>query len=240
MKHPLSAFVTLALAAAFAIAPFLTSPFSGFRSEQLPNPQIDPPIQPAGYAFSIWGVIYIWLVLSAGYGALKRRDDADWTRARWPLIVSLAIGVPWLAIANASAIWATITIFLMAMGAVAALWVAPTRDRWMFQAPVGIYAGWLTAAASVSLGTTMAGYGVVAGAQGWAYLGILIGFVLAVVVFRQRPDAPEYLLAVIWALVGIVVANAMQNLMVAAFAVLGIALLAALLWHPYALVKGRH
>lgn len=239
MNNQISAFLMLVLAVAFAIAPFLTSPFSGFESEQLPIPQIDPPIQPAGYAFSIWGVIYCWLIVSSVFGVIKRRDDRDWTRARAPLIFSLAIGVPWLAIANTSAIWATITILLMAIGAIAALLTAPVRDRWMFQAPVGIYAGWLTAASSVSLGTTMAGYGVLMGAMGWAYLGITIGFVASVLVFRQRPNAPGYLLAVIWALIGIMVANAPQNMLLGAFAALGAVLLAVLLLRPSLLGRVR-
>ena len=44
----LSAFLTLVVALAFALAPAVTNPFSGFEADQLPIPQIDPPIQPAG------------------------------------------------------------------------------------------------------------------------------------------------------------------------------------------------
>ena len=90
------------------------------------------------------------------YGLWHRREADDWHRARLPLITSLGVGVPWLAIANASAIWATITIFAMAGFAIWALLSAPARDRWWFQAPTGLYAGWLTAASFVSLGSTMA------------------------------------------------------------------------------------
>ncbi len=51
--------MTLTLTLAFFAAPFLTEPFSGFRDDQLPVPQSNPPLQPAGYAFAIWGVIYL-------------------------------------------------------------------------------------------------------------------------------------------------------------------------------------
>ena len=64
MKHAL-ALLTLALTASFAVAPAITEPFTGFRPDQLPIPQTDPPIQPAGWAFSIWGLIYGWLIVSA-------------------------------------------------------------------------------------------------------------------------------------------------------------------------------
>ena len=215
----------LVLSIAFAISPAFTAPFSGFTPDQLPNPQIDPPIQPEGYAFAIWGLIYTWLILSTVFGLWKRADAGDWHAARLPLAISLAMGVPWLAIANASAIWATITIIIMALGAITALIRAPYVDRWWFQAPVGIYAGWLTAASWVSIGTTAAGYGLITGSFGWAFAGILGALSSALAIYKMRA-APEYLLTIIWALVGIVVANGVVTLPVSAFAAFGIAVLA--------------
>lgn len=224
MRH-LSAPLTLALSLAFAASPFFTDPFTGFRAEQLPVPQIDPPIQPAGYAFAIWGLIYGWLIVSAVFGLLRRAQDAHWTAARAPLMPSLAIGVPWLAIANASAIWASLSIFAMALFAIAALLRAPKTDRWWFQAPVALYAGWLTAATCVSLATTLAGYGILFDALGWAFIGILLALIIALVTFRARPNAPEYLAAVIWALLGIMLANGAALLSVTALAGAGLAVL---------------
>jgi len=226
MKQNLS-IALLVVTAAFAIAPAVTSPFSGFTATQLPVPQIDPPIQPAGYAFAIWGLIYGWLVVSAIFGVWKRRLDDGWHHARLPLLVSLAIGVPWLAIAGASAIWATITIALMAIFAIAALFRAPQADRWWFQAPVGIYAGWLTAATFVSIGSTMAGYAVLTDAQGWAYIGITAALIVALLVMRAKPSAPEYGLTVVWALVGIIVFNGMANLPVTGLAAVGVIIVGA-------------
>jgi len=89
MKHYI-AYAVLIATAAFAIAPAVTNPFMGFTAEQLPVPQIDPPIQPAGYAFSIWGLIYGWLIVSAVFGVWKRCYDASWNAARLPLMVSPA------------------------------------------------------------------------------------------------------------------------------------------------------
>ena len=220
-----TAFLTLLLTLAFVASPFFTEPFSGFRADQLPIPQIDPPVQPEGYAFAIWGLIYAWLVVSAVYGAWARVDAADWHDARIPLNVSLAVGVPWLAIANVSAIAATVAIVVMAIGAIMALARAPYDDRWLFQAPVGLYAGWLTAASFVSIATTAAGYGIGFDAVIWALVGIAGAFVVATIVLLRRPNALGYRLAVVWALVGIVVANGMTNIIVTLAAALGIALL---------------
>ena len=222
------AILTLIFTATFAIAPFLTAPFSGFRADQLPIPQIDPPIQPEGYAFAIWGLIYGWLVVSALYGSVKRAENAMWDAARKPLIISLAIGTTWLSVANVSAVWATILIFLMAITAIAALLRASANDYWMFKAPVGIYAGWLTAASFVSLGSTAAGYGVLTGAMGWAYIGISGALIVAAGVL-MRCNAVPYGLTVIWALVGIIVANCLTLWTVSALAGIGILILLSLM-----------
>ena len=222
------AYLTLILTITFVISPALTQPFSGFRADQLPIPQIAPPVQPAGYAFAIWGLIYAWLVVSAVFGATKRADDSQWTPARMALIVSLAVGTPWLAIANTSAIWATITIFIMAGGAVLALLRAPKADIWFFAVPVGIYAGWLTAASFVSLGSTAAGYGIVTDQLGWAYLGIIGALGLSVPVLIAT-RARAYGLTVIWALVAIIVANGMAQWTVSALAAVGILILLGLM-----------
>ena len=222
------ALITLILTATFVLSPLVTNPFSGFRADQLPVPQIEPPVQPAGYAFAIWGLIYGWLAASAIYGVWKRRDDPAWNAVRAPLIVSLAVGTPWLAIANASAIWATITIFIMAAAAIAALLRSPDRDIWQLRVPVAIYAGWLTAASFVSLGSTAAGYAVLTDQWGWAYIGIIGALVVAATV-QLRSHAPAYGATVIWALVGIIVANGLANWSVSALAAIGILAIAAVI-----------
>ena len=158
-------------------------------------------------AFSIWGLIYLWLIVSAAYGVRKRPRAEDWRRARLPLLMALGIGTPWLAIANASAIWATITIFIMAAGAIGAFLMAPERDVWLARVPYGIFAGWLSAASFVSLGSTAAGYGLVMNQTGWAILCIILATLLALAVQSHRPRAASYGLTVAWALMAIVVAN---------------------------------
>lgn len=227
MAGMMRSILTLLFTLTFVGSPALTTTFSGFEADQLPIPQIDPPIQPEGYAFAIWGLIYGWLVVSAVYGQWKRPRSPDWDKARLPLLISLAIGTPWLAVANVSAIWATVMIFGMAGFAIAALLATPRADRWWFQAPVGIYAGWLTAASFVSLGSTAAGFGLVTDAMGWAYLGIGLALITALVVQLRAPQAQEYGLTVIWALVGIVVANGYKLPGVSMTAIVGIVALAA-------------
>ena len=226
-KNMFYAIITALFAASFIISPAFTT-FTGFEANQLPIPQIDPPIQPAGYAFSIWGLIYGWLAVSVVFGIWKRGDDPAWDKARPYLIASFAIGTPWLYVATQNAILATVMIIAMAVTAIMALLRAPDFDRWWFQAPVAIYAGWLTAASFVSLGSTAAGYGIVFGSLGWAYAGIIGALIVSLAVFHRR-HAPEYLFTIIWALVGIIVANQGRELSVVWLAQGGIAALALIM-----------
>ena len=217
--------IILILSVTFVTSPAFTDPFTGFRPDQLPVYDPQPPIQPAGYAFAIWGVIYLWLVVSAVFGVWKRRTDPQWNAVRLPLGVALAVGTPWLAIANASAIWATITIFIMALAAIAAFLRAPYQDHWFLKTPIGIFSGWLTAASFVSLGATVSGYGVIPPIP-MAFIGILAALGVAVWVQKRAPRAPAYGFTVMWALTAIIVVNMPQTISVALIAGLGIVALA--------------
>jgi hypothetical protein len=221
-------FLVLLAALAFAISPFLTADFGGFDPNQFPIPQNDPPVQPAGYAFGIWGLIYAWLIAGAAYGVWVRRDDPEWQEMRGPLLISLVVGSVWLAVANASPIWATVLIWVMWGTAVLAVQRAPYRDRWLGRAPVGLYAGWLTAASCVSIGLLLAGYGWMAQVPA-ALVSLVLALGLSVAVMRTRPDALAYPLGVIWALIAVCVANAGGSLAVLGLAAIGALLLFALM-----------
>ncbi len=222
------AVLVLLAALAFALSPLLAPGFGGFDAGQFPIPQENPPVQPAGYAFSIWGLIYLWLIVGAAYGLWKRRTDAGWDRMRLPLVITLAIGAIWLPVAQNSAIWATVLIWIMWGFAIWALLRAPQgsgADAWLGRAPVALYAGWLTAASSVSLGLVGAGFGgmdqVVA-----AFLALILALVLTTSIAKQRPDAIAYPAAVIWALIAVCVQNAGGAASVLILAAIGAALLA--------------
>lgn len=55
MSRPTAAIITFLLAVTFAISPFFVTDFGGFDPDQFPVAQDRPPVQPAGYAFAIWG-----------------------------------------------------------------------------------------------------------------------------------------------------------------------------------------
>ena len=217
MSRPLTALMTFLLAIGFAVSPFFVSGFNGFSPDQFPIPQDTPPVQPAGYAFSIWGLIYVWLIVGMGWGLWKRREDYLWHDMRLPLALSLFVGCFWLAVAVASPVWASVLIWVMLITALYALFRSPREDRGFAALPVGLYAGWLSAASCVSLGLLAAGYGWMSGpTAGLVFVGLAI--VIAAGVQSSLMRAPTYGIGVIWALVAVVVANMATAPSVAALA----------------------
>ncbi|MEM8655255.1 MAG: TspO/MBR family protein [Pseudomonadota bacterium] len=212
--------LVLILALTFALSPFWVPDFGGFDGDQFPIPQNDPAVQPAGYAFVIWGVIYLWLIVGTGFGALKRWSAPDWAPMRVPLAVSLAVGSAWLPVAVRSPIWATVLIWVMLISALIALWRSPRGDAWAAAWPLGLYAGWLSAASCVALGLLLAGYSWTSERTA-AWVMVTAAVVLALLVQRGLGRAPTYGIAVIWALIAIAVQNGFDPRSVGALALLG-------------------
>jgi hypothetical protein len=213
----------------FAASPLFVTDFSGFDPALFPVPQIDPPVQPARYTFAIWGLLYVWLIVSSAYGLVRRAEDPAWQPARPWLLASLGLGIVWLPLAERSVIGATVLIWVMLLLSLVALFRTRRHDRWWFQAPVATYAGWLTAASCVSVGLILSGWGVLEATPA-ALIALALALVLGLTVQSRVLRAPGYGLALIWALIGIALRNADPlNLPVLGLALLGTLAFAAML-----------
>lgn len=216
------AIITLLAALAFCLDGFFGSDFGGFDPNRFPIPQENPPLQPIGFAFAIWFPIYLWLIGSGIYGVARRSNDPEWDRFRWPLIVSLVIGTPWIQVAQVSPFWSTVMIWAMLIFALLALYRAPERDFLWARAPIGLYAGWLTAASGVGTSVLLSGNGVLP-AMTSAVLLLVIVLALAVkTILTMVHSNLTYVLAFQWALIGIMVNSLeMQNFAMLVLAGLG-------------------
>lgn len=199
--------LTLALTAAFAIAPALSPSFAGYRPDQLPVIIARHAVQPSAYAFAIWGVIYGWLILHAGFGLARRTADPAWAAVRPALIGAAALGTIWLFIAASAPLPATAVIIVMAACAIAAFLRADTaQDRWILSAPLAIFAGWLSAASLVSIGIMLGGYGILPHPiAALVMLAILVGG--GIYIQSRRPMMPVYGATLVWAIIAVAVAN---------------------------------
>jgi hypothetical protein len=224
MKRIIQPALVLA-ALAFVAAPALTPPFTGYDAGLFPVRVERPSIQPAGYAFAIWGLIYGWLLVHAGFGLLRRRDDPAFVRVALPLLLASVLGAVWLAIATTAPLLAEAAILLMAAFAlIAYLRADPVQDRWLLAAPTAIFAGWLTAASAVSTGVVLAGYGVLTD-TGSALLMLAVVLGVALTVQTRRPTMPVYGATVVWAIVGVIAVNWGANPTVAYAAIAGAAIM---------------
>ena len=202
----MKAILVLIAAIGFALSPFLSAEFGGFDPDRYPVPQRDPAVQPAGWAFSIWGVIYLGLIIHAAYGVFKYKNDEAWEAGRFALLISLAVGAIWLPVAVASAVWATFLIWIMLITALISCYQSSKAEpSWLAHWPVTLYAGWLSAASFVSIGLLLAGYGLV-GEMPAAFIALVFATGFAGYNAFRLVSWP-YGAAVVWGFFGIAVAN---------------------------------
>lgn len=214
----ISALLCVLLTLTFLGSNFVIDDFSGFNGQQFPVPQPDPPLVPPLYAFIIWAPIYLWLLAGMTWGLVNRSTNPEWHSMRTPLILSLAIATFWLPVAQTAPVVASIMICAMLIFALLALSKAPNSDRIFAAWPIGLYAGWLSAATCVSLSVLTAGYGILSEISAALVFAGVAGLLAFTVQWRTQ-NAPTYGIAVIWALASIAIDSYGQlNLLTAASA----------------------
>ncbi len=196
---------------------------------------------PAGLTFSIWGVIYLWLLAFVGYGVALRTQD----RERNPIAL---IG-PWFLVntlANAAWIFAwhwqqvELALALMAviLGSLVAMYLrlgigrepAPAADRWLVHAPVSVYLGWITVATIANVTTLAIDRGVAPYGSVQAGLTVAVLATAVLIAGRMLQAHRDLLFAgvVVWAFVGIYVKRSTSteegSALVATAALVGVAL----------------
>lgn len=171
---------------------------------------------PAGTAFSIWSLIYVVLLITAVWQALPaQRSREVHRRTGWLLAASGVLNAAWILVftqrwivLSEVVIVALLACLLVAFARLAADRATGWADRLLLHVPVGLYAGWVTAATVAGAATTGASLGirppdtvaiVLAGAG-----TLLPALVTMWVVSRWRAVA-GYVLAVAWALAWIAV-----------------------------------
>jgi hypothetical protein len=102
------------------VMPFVLNPFGGDDYSASAN-STDSAIAPAGYAFAIWGGIYLGALVFAWWQALGGgRTDAAAARAAWPALGLYSGSSLWLYCAAIGPLWGTMP--LLAVMAACAVW----------------------------------------------------------------------------------------------------------------------
>lgn len=205
------AFLGALVANGLANALPINSMTTGELSDLYPNLFV-----PMGATFSIWGLIYAWLLAFVGYGLVLARSP----RARTPLadigpwfVVNALGNAAWIVAWHHTLVPVSVVLMGVIFGSLLAMYLrlgvgrgAPTAaDRWLVHAPVSLYLGWISVATVANLTTLAVDLGAPAFGAGPA--GITVA-VLAVVVslglamLWARRDW-IFALVVAWALLGI-------------------------------------
>ncbi len=185
-------------------------------------------ITPAGWAFSIWGALYLGsMIFSLLQFTAAGRDSALFAALRWPAagaFLGNALWATWVQLGDIDAV-STVIIFgslvsiLIAYRRIAA-WTAPfsAAERWGAILPLSALASWLTAASIVNVAATLRYYGVDAAPDVAPLISaaiIVVGGLIAATALARGKGNPPFALVFLWALAAIFAAGGQEAAAVA-------------------------
>lgn len=187
---------------------------TGALSDGIPNLFV-----PAGLTFSIWGVIYLLLLLftiaqAHSLFSADQNGPEGTRRIGWLFALSCIANVAWLLLWHYELVGVSVLAMLVILGSLLTIYVrlqigrtrASSAERWLFHVPFSVYLGWITVAtiANVTAFLVKAGWnGFGLRPEVWAVAVIIVAALLTVAVMATRRDV-AYGLVVLWALAGIV------------------------------------
>lgn len=192
----------------------------GYVSDKYPSL-----ITPAGYAFSIWSLIYLGLIAFSIYQALPANAER-FRSLRSVYILSCAANCGWIYFWHHEAILISVGVIFLLLGTLAFINVNLRKTEtagefWFAKFPFGLYFGWVTAASILNATIALIYLKIQIADSVAVFLGaglLLIAAALGVII-RFRLNNPFYPLAIAWALTAIAVKQSGQTLVVAAAAV---------------------
>ena len=175
---------------------------------------LDTALVPAGWAFSIWGIIFLWSVIYAIYAATRNEDRSSLAvKTAWPAICAFSMNglwglyTPFFGLTLISELIIVAGLFCAITAALIAgrFQDSSAVERILISAPLGLVAGWLTAASFVGGSSVLLGLGVEM--TDVVMVAILVGAtVFAGLVILRRPSL-AYSIAIVWALAAVISKN---------------------------------
>ena len=190
-------------------------PLNGRTAEQISD-ALPSYFTPAGYTFSIWGLIYTALLGYIIYQALPGQKERPFqSQIGWLFVVSSLANAGWLFAWHYGAYVLSVIVMLTVLVTLIAIYLRlnigrvnsnlTLSDRLLVQFPFSIYLGWITVAtianiASVAAYLGFTGFGI-AGPT-WSAIMMSVAVIVAgVLLFKRRNLA--YAGVLVWALFGI-------------------------------------
>jgi hypothetical protein len=174
---------------------------------------------PAGYVFSIWGLIYLGLIVYAVFQALPAQRSNPRLRSIGTLfLVASAANIAWIFLWQYLYFGLTMVAMLILLGALVGIYLRldigrsnpPRSERWLVNLTFSIYLGWITVA-TIANATALLNYlnwnGFGISDQAWLVIMLAAALVIAGLVAFTRRDV-AYLLVLAWAFAGIAIKHA--------------------------------
>lgn len=193
---------------------------------------------PAGFTFSIWGVIYLSLMLFIIYQSLPaRRDDELIDKVDGLFKLSCVANATWIVVWHYELLILSIVIMACLLFCLVRIYArlhsmpgqACLRNRLLLFLPFSLYTAWISVAFIANISAVQNGYGwddTGMNAVNWTWLKLAVaGAIGAGMILRKRDAA--FALVIAWAAYGIAVKQAESPLVVGAAMML--ALLSVLL-----------
>jgi benzodiazapine receptor len=174
---------------------------------------------PAGYVFSIWGLIYLGLIAFAVYQALPtQRDSLRLRRIGYLFALSCAANIAWIFLWHYEVFPLTLVAMLALLLLLIAIYLrldigrarVPAAEKWLVHIPFSIYLGWITVATIANVTSLLDylnwdGWGI--SPEAWTVIMLVAGLGIASAVSLTRGDV-AYMLVIVWAFAGIAVKHA--------------------------------
>jgi len=167
---------------------------------------------PAGFTFSIWGLIYLLITIYCIYQLLpSQKGKPLYDRIAWPLMTSMFMGIVWGITFRASMITLSMVAILLSL-VTAIMCLSRVHESIKsgsyprtIMLPFSLYAGWLTAAsfASLSLWLVSLGWkGGMLGEENWVIVLLIIAALIGFIISYHFYDY-VFSLVIAWACFGI-------------------------------------
>lgn len=177
-------------------------------------------VTPAGYVFSIWGVIYLLLGAFVIYQVLPSQKYQPYQKQIGALfILSNLFNVVWLFLWQYDYITLSVIVMFALLATLITIYMrlgigktkAPLKENLLVRLPFSVYLGWITIATIANVSAALVsvswdGFGL--SPQTWAILVLAVAAVITIAVIVTRKDV-AYSLVIIWALAGIAVNQGM-------------------------------
>jgi len=171
-------------------------------------------ITPAGYVFSIWGVIYILLGIFVVFQAMPSEKGKDYEKSiGWLFVLSSIFNIAWLFLWQFEYLNLSIVLMFLLLVSLISIYLRLSigkskvglREKLAIHMPFSVYLGWITIASIANVAVTLVsvkwdGFGI--SPETWATLIVIVALLIAMLVLATRKDI-AYGLVIVWALVGI-------------------------------------